>query len=250
MRRPLVLANWKMNGSASANRELINGMVAGCTDLNKTGVAVCPPFVYLSQVADLVEGSSIGLGAQDLSAAASGAYTGDVSAQMLKEFGCRFVLVGHSERRDYHRESDQNVAEKFVAAQASGLVPVLCVGETLAQRDAGDALDVIGRQLKAVVDLVGLEALASSVVAYEPVWAIGTGRTATPEQAQEVHAFIRGELGSVAQSLEIVYGGSVKPDNAEELFAQQDIDGALVGGASLKAEDFLAICRAAEVSCP
>jgi len=165
---------------------------------------------------------------------------------MLAEFNCRFVLVGHSERREYHQENDGCVASKFVAAQRASLVPVLCVGETLAQRDAGEALSVIGKQLKAVIDLAGRDALASAVVAYEPVWAIGTGRTASPEQAQEVHAFIRNELGSVAERVSVVYGGSVKPDNAEELFAQRDIDGALVGGASLKAQDFLAICRAAQ----
>jgi len=246
MRRPLILANWKMNGSASANRELIEGVLAGWDGVRKVDVAVCPPSVYLSQVSELVVQTGISLGAQDMSSASSGAYTGETSAKMLKEFNCRFVLVGHSERREYHKESDNCVAEKFVAAQGEGLVPVLCVGETLAQRDAGEALSVIGRQLKAIFDLAGRDGLVSAVVAYEPVWAIGTGRTASPEQAQEVHAFIRKELGSVSDRVSVVYGGSVKPDNAEELFAQQDIDGALVGGASLKAEDFLAICRAAE----
>jgi len=246
MRRPLVLANWKMNGSLSANRELIEGLVAGWNGLANTGVAVCPPSVYLAQIAELVAQTDIGLGAQDLSSVSSGAYTGEVAAEMLAEFDCRFVLVGHSERREYHQENDECVAAKFVAAQRANLVPVLCVGETLAQRDAGETLPVIGKQLKAVIDLAGRDALASAVVAYEPVWAIGTGRTASPEQAQEVHAFIRNELGSVAERVSVVYGGSVKPDNAEELFAQRDIDGALVGGASLKAQDFLAICRAAQ----
>jgi len=246
MRRPLVLANWKMNGSLSANRELIEGLVAGWNGLANTGVAVCPPSVYLAQIAELVAQTDIGLGAQDLSSVSSGAYTGEVAAEMLAEFDCRFVLVGHSERREYHQENDECVATKFVAAQRASLVPVLCVGETLAQRDAGETLPVIGKQLKAVIDLAGRDALASAVVAYEPVWAIGTGRTASPEQAQEVHAFIRNELGSVAERVSVVYGGSVKPDNAEELFAQRDIDGALVGGASLKAQDFLAICRAAQ----
>jgi len=246
MRRPLVLANWKMNGSLSANRELIEGVVAGWNGLGNADVAVCPPSVYLSQVAELVAQTDIGLGAQDLSSHSSGAYTGEVAAEMLAEFNCRFVLVGHSERREHQQENDECVASKFVAAQRASLVPVLCVGETLAQRDAGEALSVIGKQLKAVIDLAGRDALASAVVAYEPVWAIGTGRTASPEQAQEVHAFIRNELGSVAERVSVVYGGSVKPDNAEELFAQRDIDGALVGGASLKAQDFLAICRAAQ----
>lgn len=249
MRRPLVLANWKMNGSVDANRELIQGMVSGWGSLGNTEVAVCPPFVYLSQVSELVAQTDISLGAQDMSKAALGAYTGSVSASMLAEFKCRFVLVGHSERRELHSESDHDVAEKFTAAQNAGLTPVLCVGETLAQRDAGEALAVIGQQLAAVFKLAGREMLKSAVIAYEPVWAIGTGRTASPDQAQEVHAFIRRELGEAAEHVPVVYGGSVKPDNAEELFAQRDIDGALVGGASLKAEDFLAICRAAELSC-
>mgnify|MGYP000255756233 CR=1 FL=1 len=249
MRRPLVLANWKMNGSLRANRELIEGMVSGWGSLSNTDVVVCPPFVYLPQVVELVAQTEIGLGAQDMSKAALGAYTGEVSAQMLAEFKCRFVLVGHSERREQHNESDRDVAEKFTATQNAGLVPVLCVGETLAQRDAGEALAVIGQQLAAVFKLAGRDALESAVIAYEPVWAIGTGRTASPSQAQEVHAFIRAELGAVAERVSVVYGGSVKPSNAEELFAQRDIDGALVGGASLKAEDFLAICRAAELSC-
>lgn len=246
MRRALVLANWKMNGSLQANRELVANVLTGWGGVHQAEVAICPPAVYLSQVAQLITQSNVGLGAQDVSKADAGAYTGEVSANMLAELECRFAIVGHSERRDYHAETDADVAEKFVAAQKHGLIPVLCVGETLEQRDAGEALLVIGEQIKAVLELAGRDAFAKAVVAYEPVWAIGTGRTATPEQAQEVHAFIREQLGAVGAGVRVLYGGSVKAANAEELFAQDDIDGALVGGASLVAEEFLAICRAAE----
>ncbi len=244
MRQPLVLANWKMNGSLEFSRTLISDINQGWQGDHRAEVAVCPPAVYLSQVAQLVSDSSIALGAQDVSAADSGAYTGESAASMLQELGCRYVIVGHSERREYHGESSEYVAEKVAAAQSKGLIPVLCVGESLEERDSGSALHVIGEQLQAVISLVGQAAMSSTVIAYEPVWAIGTGRTATPEQAQAVHAYIRSQLED--DGVRILYGGSVKPDNAKELFGQPDIDGALVGGASLKSEDFLAICAAAD----
>lgn len=248
MRRKLVAGNWKMNGARQGNAALLatlTGGLAGCA----CEVAVCPPFPYLGQVADLLTGSGLALGAQTLSEHASGAFTGEVSAAMLLEFGCRYVLVGHSERRTLFAEGDDQVAAKFSAAQSVGLVPVLCVGETLAQRESGETAMVVATQIAAAIDVVGVKALASSVIAYEPVWAIGTGLTATPAQAQSVHAAIRAQVaaldGDVASGLRILYGGSVKAQNAAELFGQADIDGGLIGGAALVAEDFLAICRAA-----
>lgn len=248
MRRKLVAGNWKMNGARQGNAALLatlTGGLAGCA----CEVAVCPPFPYLGQVADLLAGSGVALGAQTLSEHASGAFTGEVSAAMLLEFGCRYVLVGHSERRTLFAEGDDQVAAKFAAAQSVGLIPVLCVGETLAQRESGETARVVATQIAAVIDAVGVRALVSSVIAYEPVWAIGTGLTATPAQAQAVHAAIRAQVaaldGEVASGLRILYGGSVKPQNAAELFGQADIDGGLIGGAALVAEDFLAICRAA-----
>lgn len=248
MRRKLVAGNWKMNGARQGNAALLatlTGGLAGCA----CEVAVCPPFPYLGQVADLLAGSGVALGAQTLSEHASGAFTGEVSAAMLLEFGCRYVLVGHSERRTLFAEGDAQVAAKFAAAQSVGLIPVLCVGETLAQRESGETARVVATQIAAVIDAVGVRALVSSVIAYEPVWAIGTGLTATPAQAQAVHAAIRAQVaaldGEVASGLRILYGGSVKPQNAAELFGQADIDGGLIGGAALVAEDFLAICRAA-----
>ena len=215
-------------------------------------VAVLPPFPYLAAMIEANVGSGISFGAQDLSEHAQGAYTGEVSAAMLKDVGCTFVLAGHSERRQYHAESDDLVARKFIVAQSAGLVPILCVGETLEERDAGSTESVIARQLDAVVARAGIGAFMASVVAYEPVWAIGTGRTASPDQAQAVHRFIRDKLagldGTIAGSLRLLYGGSVKPSNAAELFGQPDVDGGLIGGASLVAQDFLAICLAAEHS--
>lgn len=212
-------------------------------------MAVCPPYPYLGQAQLALQGSPLALGAQSLSEHASGAFTGEVSAAMLLEFGCRYVLVGHSERRALFGETDAVVAAKFAAAQEAGLVPVLCVGETLDERNAGQTASVIARQLSAVLDRVGVNAMASAVVAYEPVWAIGTGVTASPAQAQEVHAAIRAQVAAldigVAEGLRILYGGSVKPQNAKELFGQADIDGGLIGGAALVADDFLAICLAA-----
>jgi len=248
MRRKLVAGNWKMNGSLSANGGLLADILAGLGDV-ACEVVVCPPFPYLAQAQAMLSASPVGLGAQTLSEHPAGAFTGEVGAEMLREFGCRYVLVGHSERRSLFGESDVVVAAKLAAALAAGLVPVLCLGETLAEREAGQTEAIVSRQLQAVLDRVGVVALSGVVLAYEPVWAIGTGLTATPAQAQAVHAHIRACLAArdakVAAEVRILYGGSVKPQNAQELFGQQDIDGGLIGGASLVAEDFLAICRAA-----
>lgn len=237
-----------MHGRAESNFALLNAVKGGVAGLG-CDVAVCVPFPYLAQAQAVLDGGPVSWGAQNVSEHAQGAYTGEVAAGMLSDFGCRYVLVGHSERRALYGEGDAVVAAKFVAAQASGLVPVLCVGETLAEREAGQTQAVVSRQLAAVLDRAGVGALASAVVAYEPVWAIGTGKTATPAQAQAVHAAIRAQIGAldgaVAGGLQILYGGSVKPQNASELFAQDDIDGGLIGGAALVADDFLAICRAA-----
>jgi triosephosphate isomerase len=245
MKRKLVVGNWKMNGSRVTNAELLADLkAAGPMDAE---VAVCAPFPYLADVALSLQGSSIGWGAQDCSAHASGAYTGEVAAPMLAEFGCRYVIVGHSERRAMHGEGDQLVADKAQAALAAKLTPIVCVGETLAQREAGAMQEVVKRQMSAVIHTLA-HCISQIVVAYEPVWAIGTGRTATPEQAQEVHALLRAQLHAASErsgEMKILYGGSVKADNAAALFAQPDIDGGLIGGASLKAADFVAICRAA-----
>ncbi|HKK14493.1 MAG TPA: triose-phosphate isomerase [Gammaproteobacteria bacterium] len=248
MRRPLVAGNWKMNGSLASIHSLVDGIKAGLDAVKTAEVAVCPPFVYVPQVASLLQGTAVGLGAQDLCDEDSGAHTGEVAGPMLTDVGCRYVIVGHSERRNVYGESDQFTARKFAAARRAGLIPILCVGELLEEREQGVTEKVVGRQLDAVIELEGVAALADAVVAYEPVWAIGTGRTATPDQAQEVHAFIRGKIAGqdakIADGLRILYGGSVKADNAAELFGMTDIDGGLIGGASLKAEEFLAICRA------
>ncbi len=241
-RTRLIMGNWKMHGNLADNAKLLAGVRAGAGNLaSGAQLAVCVPFPYLAQAAQVLSGSSVSWGAQDLSTQTHGAFTGEVSGAMLKDFACRYVLVGHSERRSMHAESDQLVADKAKAALAAGLTPVVCVGESLAQRDANQVLAVIQQQLAPVLAL-GAEAVKKMVVAYEPVWAIGTGRTATPEQAQEVHAAIRAALQAVGSSqVQILYGGSVKAANAASLFAMPDIDGALVGGASLVAEDFLAI---------
>ena len=248
MRRKFVAGNWKMHGSFQQNSALLENLKVHISGL-ASEVAVCVPYPYLAQAQSILDGSEIELGAQNLSEYAAGAYTGEISGAMLKEFACRYVLVGHSERRALYGESDAVVAAKFAAAQASGLLPVLCVGESLLERQSGLTGEVISRQLAAVLDLVGVLAMASAVVAYEPVWAIGTGVTASPAQAQDVHHAIRAQVaaldGAVALDLRILYGGSVKPQNASELFAQADIDGGLIGGAALVADDFLAICRAA-----
>ncbi|MDV7210966.1 triose-phosphate isomerase [Azotobacter beijerinckii] len=244
-----VIGNWKMNGSLDANRRLLQELLPPLAALTGVEVAVCPPFPYLAQVGALLEGSGVALGAQNLHAAEKGAFTGEVGAGMLKELGCRYVLVGHSERRSLFGESDELVAEKFEAALAAGLLPVLCVGETLAQRRDGSTEAVIAAQVRAVLQRVGIAGIATGVVAYEPVWAIGTGETASPEQAQAVHRQIRTLLGEadreLAAATSLLYGGSVKADNAAALFAQPDIDGGLIGGASLEAASFLAICQAA-----
>ena len=249
MRQKLVAGNWKMNGGLKANQQLLQEVVSGVAELRSVSVAVCVPFPYLAQAQSALTGTSVAWGAQNLSEKAQGAFTGEVSASMLQDFGCRYVLVGHSERRALYGETDAVVAEKFAAALASGMRPILCVGETLEEREAGKTVDVVATQMAAVLDRVGVAAFANAVVAYEPVWAIGTGKTATSEQAQEVHAAIRAQVAradaKVAEGLQILYGGSVKPSNAEELFGMADIDGGLIGGASLVAGDFLAICRAA-----
>ena len=247
MRRGLVVGNWKMHGSRASVADLIAGLKAEMPAENT--VVVCPPTLFIPQVAQALAGSVIRYGAQNLSEQAEGAYTGEVSATMLSEQGCQYVIVGHSERRAIFAESDSLVAEKFSAAKTAGMIPILCVGENLEQREAGAALSWIEQQLNAVIAEVGVESLSTAVVAYEPIWAIGTGKTASPVQAQEVHAHIRRVVAKasaeVADKLQIVYGGSVKADNAAELFAEPDIDGALVGGASLKVTDFAAICKAA-----
>lgn len=237
-----------MHGSLRQNATLLDGIKAGVGDI-ECEIAVCAPYPYLGQLQAALSGSAVAWGAQSVSEYAAGAYTGEVAASMLLEFGCRYVLVGHSERRSLFGETDGVVAAKFEAAQRAGLIPVLCVGETLAEREAGATGKVVSRQLAAVLERVGVAALKDAALAYEPVWAIGTGVTASPTQAQAVHAAIRQQVAGldaeVAGGLRILYGGSVKPQNAEELFAQPDIDGGLIGGAALVASDFLAICRAA-----
>jgi triosephosphate isomerase len=244
MRGKLVVGNWKMNGGLEANAALLGALLAGFRPAADRAMAVCVPFPYLGQARDALAGSPIAWGAQDVSAHASGAYTGEVSAGMLAEFGCRYALVGHSERRQLHAETDAMVALKAKAALAGGLTPVVCVGETLAERDAGQTETVVGRQYDAVAVVLGAD-MALAVVAYEPVWAIGTGRTATPEQAQSVHAFLRRRLAAGgAGNVQLLYGGSVKAANAAALFAMPDIDGGLVGGAALNAMEFLAIAGA------
>ncbi len=248
MRRKMVAGNWKMHGSQEMVQELLSAIVAGAADGADVDMVVFPPFPFLGQVQQLAAASPVAWGAQTLSEHEGGAYTGEVSGAMIKSFGCRYVLVGHSERRALYGESDQDVARKFVAAQRAGLKPVLCVGECLEERESGDTERVVARQLDAVLEEAGVNALADAVVAYEPVWAIGTGKTATPDQAQEVHAFIRDKVaaldGKIAAAVQILYGGSVKPGNAAELMSQNDIDGGLIGGASLTEEDFLGIYRA------
>lgn len=249
MRQPLVAGNWKMNGSRDGSAALLEGIVAGIGSVTRAEVAVFPPFILIPLAAEKLAGSPIYYGGQDLDYNPSGAFTGETSGQMLVDAGCTYVIVGHSERRSFYGEDDDLVARKFEAAQESGLIPILCVGETLEERDNEETESVVERQLEAVLDNQGIEVFDKAVIAYEPVWAIGTGKTATPEQAQEVHKFIRDKLGArnvdIASACRILYGGSMKPDNAKELIGQPDIDGGLIGGASLKAEDFLGICTAA-----
>lgn len=250
MRRPLIAGNWKMHGSRAENAELIEALLLGLPDQIPFDIVVCPPFVYLWEVARLLKASSIGLGAQSVCAEQVGAFTGESSAAMLKDVGCKYVIVGHSERRAIYKEDDALVARKFLATQSQGLIPILCVGETLEERERSQTMQVVSRQLTAVLDLAGVTALRAAVIAYEPVWAIGTGKNATPEQAQEVHAYIRAAIAArdakIAADVRILYGGSVKAANARELFAMPDVDGGLVGGASLKADEFLKICTSAQ----
>lgn len=250
MRKPFVAGNWKMHGSKAMIAGLINDLSRAWQQGDKVDVAVCPPFVYIDYVQRTLNNPAIKVGAQNMAAEPEyGAFTGEVSAPMLKEFDCRYVILGHSERRSLFGEDDDLIARKVEVALNARLTPILCVGETLEERDAGTTEQVIERQLQAVIDRVGGDAFADIVVAYEPVWAIGTGKTASPEQAQAVHAFIRDKIrllsADAAEDMIIQYGGSVKPGNAMELFSQPDIDGGLIGGASLVADDFLAICDAA-----
>ncbi len=249
MRQPLIAGNWKMNGSQESITALLDGVKAGMGDVAKAEVAVCAPAIYIPLVQDLLKNSAVTWGGEDLSVHDSGAYTGEISASMLNDFACKYVLVGHSERRSYHHEDDEVVAEKFEVAINAGLIPVLCIGETLDEREQGITEEVVVRQIEAVITRVGIDTLGKGVIAYEPVWAIGTGKTATPEMAQEAHATIRTRVAksdaTVADKIQILYGGSMNASNAAELLAQADIDGGLIGGASLKAEDFLAIALAA-----
>ncbi len=251
MRRYLVAGNWKMNGGREANAALLAKVVAGAGRSPDVEVAVCPPAVYVDSVGQGLKGTPVKLGAQNLcDQEKPGAFTGEIHGGMLKELGCAYVIVGHSERRALYGEGDAVVARKFKVAQAFGLTPILCVGETLEQREKNETEAVLQRQSAAVLELCGVESLGRAVVAYEPVWAIGTGRTATPQQAQAAHAFLRHQVGArdarIAAALRILYGGSVNAANAGTLFAEPDVDGGLIGGASLKADDFLAICAAAQ----
>jgi len=243
MRTPLVAGNWKMHGNRASNRALLDAVLAGIESLQGVECAVCVPFPYLGEVAGRLAETRLAWGAQNVSEHAQGAFTGEVSAPMLAEFGCRYVLVGHSERRQLYRETDAMVAAKFAAVLAQGMTPILCLGETLEERDAGRTEEVVGRQLETVMDLNEQRSFDKAVIAYEPVWAIGTGRTASPEQAQAVHAFLR---ASALPETRILYGGSVKPENAAALLAMKDVDGGLIGGASLVAGDFTAIARATQ----
>ncbi|MFP5344942.1 MAG: triose-phosphate isomerase [Gammaproteobacteria bacterium] len=250
MRRKLVAGNWKMNGSRKNAQALVEAVKQGAARLKHVETVLCPPFVYLSEVGAQLAGSAILLGAQNLCDKTEGAYTGEVAGTMLRDVGCSYVIVGHSERRSLYGETDELVALKVAAALGAGLKPILCLGETLQEREQNITEAVAARQLDAVLKTVGVEGLVQGVVAYEPVWAIGTGRTASPAQAQEVHAYLRRRIAAhnatIAGKIRILYGGSVKADNAAELFAMPDIDGGLIGGASLHAGQFLAICQAAE----
>jgi triosephosphate isomerase (TIM) len=250
MRQRLAVGNWKMHGNLPDNLALLDKVAAAAGGLNRAVAAVCVPFPYLAQAQSALAGSKAAWGGQNVSQHPKGAFTGEVSAGMLREFGCRYVLVGHSERRQLFGEDDATVALKAKAVLAAGMTPIVCVGETLAERERGITEEVVGRQLGVVADQLGIEGLKLSILAYEPVWAIGTGKTATPEQAQAVHAYLRGFLArrdtGIAASMPILYGGSVKAANAAELFGMQDVDGGLIGGAALVAEEFIAICQAAD----
>ena len=250
-RRPLVMGNWKLNGSKVFTKELVAGLKAELADVKGCDVAIAPPVMYLAEAEAALAGQSvISLGAQNVDVNVQGAFTGDISIEMLKEFGAKYIIIGHSERRTYHKESDEFIAKKFEVIKKAGLVPVLCIGESEAENEAGQTEAVCARQIDAVINALGVEAFNGAVIAYEPIWAIGTGKSATPAQAQAVHAFIRGHIAAksqaVADQVIIQYGGSVNDANAAELFTQPDIDGALVGGASLKAHAFAMIVKAAE----
>lgn len=249
MRKPLIAGNWKMNGSLSQTKTLLDGIVSGAGQYSEIEILVCPTLVHLAYAHDLLKQSAIKLGAQNLYIGDAGAYTGEVSGVMLKDAGCDYVLIGHSERRSLFHDDLDLVADKFKAAQAAGLTPILCVGESQQEREAGNTEEVIRSQVASVIDAAGIDAFKNAVIAYEPVWAIGTGLTATPEQAQDVHAYIRQLFAQnnvdIASTLRILYGGSMKPENAASLLAMTDIDGGLIGGAALKADSFLAICAAA-----
>jgi triosephosphate isomerase len=244
MRRSLVVGNWKMNGTLASAELLAKGIIAGLGE-NNADIAICVPYVHLPKVSEIVKNTALALGAQNVADKPSGAFTGEISAAMLSEFGCKYALVGHSERRSYYGDTDESVAARFCQAQEQNIIPVLCVGETLEQREQDQTFAVINTQLDAVINLAGIASFAAAVIAYEPVWAIGTGKTATDEQAQEVHRYIRQYIAAkdqaIADKIQILYGGSAKPDNAKGLFAMPDIDGGLIGGASLDAESFLKI---------
>lgn len=249
-RKPLIAGNWKMNGSRESVNDLVSGIKAGLADVTTAEVAMCAPFIYLADVQQLVNGAPLSYGGQNLAREEGpGAFTGETSAAMLLDFGCKYVIVGHSERRSLYAETDELVAEKYQTAHKAGLTPILCVGETLDERESGVMAEVVARQINAVIKQVGIQALGDGVIAYEPVWAIGTGKTATQDQAQEAHEFIRKLLAKqdagVAENIQILYGGSMNAGNAAQLLSMADIDGGLIGGASLKAEDFLSICKAA-----
>ncbi|WP_044469841.1 triose-phosphate isomerase [Mannheimia massilioguelmaensis] len=248
-RRPLVMGNWKLNGSKAFTKELIEGLKAELSTVEGCDVAIAPPVMYLAEAEAALAGSKIALGSQNVDVNVKGAFTGDISTEMLKDFGAKYIIIGHSERRTYHKESDEFVAKKFAALKEAGLTPVLCIGESEAENEAGKTEEVCARQIDAVIDALGVEAFNNAIIAYEPIWAIGTGKSATPAQAQAVHAFIRGHIAAksqaVAEQVIIQYGGSVNDANAAELFTQPDIDGALVGGASLKAPAFAVIVKAA-----
>lgn len=249
MRQTLVAGNWKMNGSRESIKALLDGIKSGVSAVTAAEMAVCCPAVYIADVSEQLNGTPIAFGGEDISVHDSGAYTGEIAGAMWNDFSCKYVIIGHSERRTYHNESDELVAEKFEAARRAGLIPLFCIGETLQEREGGITEQVVSRQVNAVIDRLGVDVLGEGVIAYEPVWAIGTGVTATPEQAQETHAYIRSMIAEksadVAAKIQILYGGSMNAGNAAELLACADIDGGLIGGASLKADDFLAIGKAA-----
>jgi len=249
MRRTLIAGNWKMNGSLASIEELINGIKDGLADVTNADMAVCPPAVYISTVNNMIGDANIGLGSQNVCDQESGAFTGELAASMLKEFNCGYAIIGHSERRSIYGESDELIAKRFAMAVKSGITPLFCIGETLEERESGIMEDVVSRQIDAVIDTQGIDAIGQCVIAYEPVWAIGTGVTASPEQAQAAHAFIRAKLAAlsteVAEKVQILYGGSMNAGNAAELLSQPDIDGGLIGGAALKAADLLAIGKSA-----